>query len=191
MKYLLIIVSLIAFLIIAGCVFQNNNPPVPPTPQIVYVTVFVTPTQTIPIQNPSKDIENIKTVTVDGHSLSFEIKKISINTNPHTATAGSTINVIVKNVGSTATNVICYSDFTDYGGVEERSITGEPTGLLYPDDSNNLQIRDGGFISHSISQYTALTTHKSSLKLNCLDTNNMLRFEPTWSINPNDIILEL
>ena len=30
----------------AGCVVQNNNPPVPPTPQIVYVTVLVTPTQT-------------------------------------------------------------------------------------------------------------------------------------------------
>jgi hypothetical protein len=46
MKYLFIIVSLAAFLITAGCVVQNNNPPVPPTPQIVYVTVLVTTTQT-------------------------------------------------------------------------------------------------------------------------------------------------
>jgi len=45
MKYLLFLVSLAAFLITAGCVVQNNNPPVPPSPQIVYVTVLVTPTQ--------------------------------------------------------------------------------------------------------------------------------------------------
>lgn len=46
MKYFLLIVSLFAFLIIAGCVGSNNND-VPPTPQIVYVTVLVTPTHTL------------------------------------------------------------------------------------------------------------------------------------------------
>jgi len=46
MKYLLLIVLLVAILITAGCVVQNNNTPVTPTPRIVYVTVIVTPTQT-------------------------------------------------------------------------------------------------------------------------------------------------
>ena len=46
MKHLLFIFSIFALLITAGCVIQNNNPPIPPTPQIVYVTVLVTPTQT-------------------------------------------------------------------------------------------------------------------------------------------------
>ena len=47
MKYLFFIVLMIAVVITAGCVVQNNNPPVAPTPQIVYVTVLVTPTQTV------------------------------------------------------------------------------------------------------------------------------------------------
>lgn len=39
MKYLLFIILLMAVLS-AGCIFvKNNNPPIPPTPQIVYVTV--------------------------------------------------------------------------------------------------------------------------------------------------------
>ena len=46
MKYFLFIILLMAVILSAGCVVQNNNPPVPPTPQIVYVTVLVTPTQT-------------------------------------------------------------------------------------------------------------------------------------------------
>ena len=46
MKYLLFIVLLVAVVMTAGCVVQNNNPPVTPTPRIVYVTVVVTPTQT-------------------------------------------------------------------------------------------------------------------------------------------------
>lgn len=46
MKYLIFVVSLIALIITAGCIVQNNNPPVPSTPQIVYVTVPVTPTLT-------------------------------------------------------------------------------------------------------------------------------------------------
>jgi hypothetical protein len=45
MKYLILIILLIAVILSAGCVVQNNNPPVPQTPQIVYVTVLVTPTQ--------------------------------------------------------------------------------------------------------------------------------------------------
>jgi hypothetical protein len=45
MKYLLFILLLVAILITAGCIAQNNNANVPPTPQIVYVTVLVTPTQ--------------------------------------------------------------------------------------------------------------------------------------------------
>ena len=47
MKYLLFIVLLVAVILSAGCVVQNNNPPVPPTPQIVYVTVLVTPSPTV------------------------------------------------------------------------------------------------------------------------------------------------
>ena len=46
MKYLLFIVLLVSVILSAGCVVQNNNPPVPQTPQIVYVTVLVTPTLT-------------------------------------------------------------------------------------------------------------------------------------------------
>jgi hypothetical protein len=46
MKYLFLTILLIAVILSAGCVIQNNNPLVPPTSQIVYVTAFVTPTQT-------------------------------------------------------------------------------------------------------------------------------------------------
>jgi len=61
MRYLFIIVSLVAFLITAGCVVQNNNPPVPPTPQIVYVTVLVTPTQPV---YPTSTLQSVyQTVT--------------------------------------------------------------------------------------------------------------------------------
>ena len=47
MKYLLFIVLLVAVVITAGCVGGNQNSAVTPTPQIVYVTVLVTPTPTI------------------------------------------------------------------------------------------------------------------------------------------------
>lgn len=61
MKYLLLIISLMAVLLSAGCVVQNNNPPVPQTPQIVYVTVFVTPTQTV---YPTSTLQSVyQTVT--------------------------------------------------------------------------------------------------------------------------------
>ena len=44
MKNLFYIVFLIAALIVAGCVSENQNTPTTPTPQIIYVTVLVTPT---------------------------------------------------------------------------------------------------------------------------------------------------
>ncbi|MDO9549689.1 MAG: hypothetical protein Q7J03_01825 [Methanoregula sp.] len=44
MKYLLFIVLLVAVLATAGCTGENQTPAVTPTPQIVYVTVLVTPT---------------------------------------------------------------------------------------------------------------------------------------------------
>jgi hypothetical protein len=44
MKYLILILLLVAILINAGCVGGNNNAAVTPTPQIIYVTVTVTPT---------------------------------------------------------------------------------------------------------------------------------------------------
>ena len=47
MKYLLFVVLLVAILITAGCVGGNKETVVTPTPQIVYVTVLVTPTPTI------------------------------------------------------------------------------------------------------------------------------------------------
>jgi len=56
MKYLLFIFLLIALLLSAGCVVQNNNPPVPPTPQIVYVTVLVTPTQAAYLTQTSQSV---------------------------------------------------------------------------------------------------------------------------------------
>jgi hypothetical protein len=47
MKYLLFIVLLVGIIITAGCIGGNQNSAVTPTPQIVYVTVLVTPTPTI------------------------------------------------------------------------------------------------------------------------------------------------
>jgi len=53
MKYLLIILLLVAVVIAAGCVGGNKETVVTPTPQIVYVTVLVTPTPTAtPAQDP-------------------------------------------------------------------------------------------------------------------------------------------
>lgn len=46
MRYLLSLLLLITVLISAGCVNGNQNSVVAPTPQIVYITVLVTPTQT-------------------------------------------------------------------------------------------------------------------------------------------------
>jgi hypothetical protein len=51
MKYLLFIVLLVAILITAGCISGNKETVVSPTPQIIYVTVTVTPTS-IPTINP-------------------------------------------------------------------------------------------------------------------------------------------
>ena len=56
MKYFLFIILLMAVILSAGCVVQNNNPPVLPTPQIVYVTVLVTPTQ---IAYPTPILQNV------------------------------------------------------------------------------------------------------------------------------------
>ena len=165
-------VILVISLISTGCIQNSSSPIIPSQPSL------------------SPNYQDIKTVTIDDHSLSFQIINISINSNPNKATNGNTIFVVVKNVGGTATSVICYSVFTDYGGIEDRSISGEPTGLLYPDDSRILRIRDGGFISHTNSQYNALKTHGSSLMLDCLDIRDNIRFEPKWSINPKDIFLE-
>ena len=47
MKYFLFIIFLMAVILSAGCVVQNNNPPVPPTPQIIYVTFTVPVTQSV------------------------------------------------------------------------------------------------------------------------------------------------
>ena len=52
MKYLLFIVLLVAVLVTAGCVGGNQNTPVTPTPQIIYMTVLVTPTPAIPTPLP-------------------------------------------------------------------------------------------------------------------------------------------
>lgn len=46
MKYLLFVLLLVAVIITAGCVGGGQNSVVTPTPQIVYVTVFVTQTPT-------------------------------------------------------------------------------------------------------------------------------------------------
>lgn len=61
MKYLLFIVLLVAVLITAGCVGGNQKSIVTPTPQIIYVTVLVTPTPT-----PSSTVDWSKNPTV-GH----------------------------------------------------------------------------------------------------------------------------
>ena len=47
MKYFPFFVLLVAILIIAGCVGGNKNSAVTPTPEVIYVTVLVTPTPTI------------------------------------------------------------------------------------------------------------------------------------------------
>ena len=46
MKYILLIVLLVSAVITAGCVTQNIGAAAPPTPQIVYKTVLVTPSKT-------------------------------------------------------------------------------------------------------------------------------------------------
>jgi hypothetical protein len=55
MKYLLFILILGVILITAGCVGGDQNPAAPPTPQIVYVTVLVTPTLT-PASTPTPTV---------------------------------------------------------------------------------------------------------------------------------------
>ena len=52
MKYLLFIVLLVAVLVTAGCTGGNKTPAVTPTPQIVYVTVLVTPTAPVTTVTP-------------------------------------------------------------------------------------------------------------------------------------------
>ena len=47
MKFLLLIVLLLAGIITAGCISENQNSVATPTPQIIYVTVVVTPTPAI------------------------------------------------------------------------------------------------------------------------------------------------
>jgi len=54
MKYLLFFIFLVAGLLVAGCVGGNQNYPVTSTPQIIYVTVFVTPA-------PVESIASVKT----------------------------------------------------------------------------------------------------------------------------------
>lgn len=73
MKYILFIVLLVAIIITAGCVGGNQNPAVAPTPQIVYVTVLVTP---IPTPTPTPQIV-YKTVLVT--PTSTPITQISTN----------------------------------------------------------------------------------------------------------------
>jgi hypothetical protein len=55
MKHLLFIILLVAVMITAGCVGQNQISAAPPTPQIVYVTVLVTPTLT-PASTPAPTV---------------------------------------------------------------------------------------------------------------------------------------
>ena len=79
MKYLLFIVLLVAVLITSGCVTQNINTGVPPTPQIVYQTVLVTPTQTAIVPTPmvtttipltiTSTIQTLNTAQVVGNSV--------------------------------------------------------------------------------------------------------------------------
>ena len=79
MKYLLFIVLLVAVVITAGCVTQNINTAVPPSPQIVYVTVLVTPTQTAIVPTPmvtttipltiTSTIQTLNTAQVVGNSV--------------------------------------------------------------------------------------------------------------------------
>jgi len=52
MKYLLFIVLLVAILVTAGCTEQKPIPAVTPTPKLVYVTVFVTPTAPVTTVTP-------------------------------------------------------------------------------------------------------------------------------------------
>ena len=59
MKYFLFIVVLVAVLITAGCVGGNQKSIVTPTPQIIYVTVLVTPTPT-----PASTVDWSKNPTV-------------------------------------------------------------------------------------------------------------------------------
>ena len=70
MKYLLLIVLLVAAVITAGCVGGNQNTPVTPTPQIVYTTVFVTPT---PTPNPSPTTPICEHKCTDTCLLDYEI----------------------------------------------------------------------------------------------------------------------
>jgi len=57
MKYLLFLLFLVAGLITAGCMSGNQNSGVAPAPQIVYVTVLVTPT-------PTETVLSIKSTTM-------------------------------------------------------------------------------------------------------------------------------
>ena len=53
MKYLLLIVLMVAVLVTAGCTGGNQTPAVTPTPQTVPVTVLVTPTPPVTTVTPA------------------------------------------------------------------------------------------------------------------------------------------
>jgi len=59
MKFLLFIVVLVAVIITAGCIGGKQNSVVTPTPQIVYVTVLVTPTPTSTVARAQDPITGV------------------------------------------------------------------------------------------------------------------------------------
>jgi hypothetical protein len=75
-KYLLFILLLVAVIITAGCVGENKNTVVTPTPQIVYVTVLVTPTQQTNSQLENDQFFISRTVKY-GYDIALETNQIS------------------------------------------------------------------------------------------------------------------
>lgn len=96
MKYILCIVCLVAVLVTAGCTGGNQAPAVTPTPQIVYVTVLVTPTEPVTAET---------TTTAPPAANTAAERKI---------TDGYWCRDTTMNIGTAPTEIIeCYQFFPD------------------------------------------------------------------------------
>ena len=165
MKGGLILAILIMTLFFSGCISGNQNSGVTPTPQIVYVTVLVTPTPIV--TQLSTQNSDVMSFSDNENSFNAQLDRIIVEedgTNFYKITVFTT----VTNTGTKILTLNSYGKITDWAGGTQGNSIGTSYGTIYPQESASA---NEWFIWITPKGYTELKKG-ATLSLNFLSTNS-------------------
>lgn len=155
---------------------------------IIITLIFFTGCSTDQSANPNyysstKSLNQPMLMTDNGYSFMISVDQLKFDqSNPRTHRLS--VHMTVKNTGSKALGLTCYSKITDYGGVTTSGL-GAGTNLLYPDESQSIK----DYLIIPEKQFNALS-RDSKLNVNCIGTESIgkgwMKFDASWDVKPED-----